>query len=135
MEKGAGDSAERGAELQLILNLTVSLESKQPKWHHPWKHCPQNRLLCNSRLLVICLREINSSAPFAPSCAETTPELGCSALQELLAPLEAHKLQHWLELLDETQAGAESQACSVSVRIFISSPSPKFPLPTLQHQC
>lgn len=91
------------AVLQLILNLTVPLRSKQPKWHQPWEHFPQDRLLCNSRVLVICLHEMNPSAHFALSCAETTPELGCSALQEFLAPLEAHKSQHWLELLDETQ--------------------------------
>lgn len=80
-----------------------AMGSKQPKWLHPWKHSPQNRLLCNSGVLVICLHGMNSCAPFAPSCAEPTPELGCSALQELLAPLDAHKLQHWLELLDGTQ--------------------------------
>lgn len=138
MGKGVGDSANGSvsqAVEQLILNLTVPLESKQPKWHHPWEHSQENRLLWNSRVLVICLHEINFSAPFAPSCAETTRELGCSALQELLAPLDAHKLQHWLELLDEAQAGAESQDCSGSVHTFISSPSPKFPLPALQHQC
>lgn len=80
-----------------------AMGSKQPKWLHPWKHSPQSRLLCNSRVLLICLHEMNSCAAFAPSCAETTAELGCSALQELLAPLDAHKLQHWLELLDEAQ--------------------------------
>lgn len=66
-----------------------------PNDTNPWEHSPLKSLLCASRVLVICLHEMNSSPPSAWSCAQTTPELGCSALQELWAPWDAHKLSCW----------------------------------------
>lgn len=44
--------------------------------------------------------------------------LCCFACHELLAPLDTYKLQHWLMLLAEMQAGAESHYYSVSVHTF-----------------
>lgn len=58
---------------------------------------PTNRLLCNSRMLVICLQGINSLLLFALSCAQTTPELGCSALQEISAPSCSTGLSCWIK--------------------------------------
>lgn len=92
----------------------MSLDSKQPKWHHGWKRSPENRLLCNSRVLVFWLEGINSYIHFAPSRTETTWELCCLACHELLAPLDTHALQHWLTPLADALSGAESQHCSVS---------------------
>lgn len=136
--KGSGRFCKTRSVLRLCCSSSWTWlcpsDPKQPKWHHPWKHFPQNSLFCNSRVLLIGLHEINSSAHFAPSCAETTPELGCSALQELWAPLDAHKLQHWLELLDGTQLELNPRIVLCQSILFISSPSPKFPLPALQHQ-
>lgn len=138
-EKGTGDYFKPVfLRLQCIPSWTwLSLDSEQPKWHYLWKHSPENRLLCNSRVLVFLLKEINSYIHFAPSRTETTWELCCYACHEPLAPLATCKWQHWLTLLAEALAGAESRYCSGSIHtlfpfhLCVSPLSPSAPALTL----
>lgn len=95
MEKGVGESAKNFCSSSWT--WLCHSHPNSPNDTNPWGHSPLNSLLCTSRVLLICLHEMNSSAPLAWSCAQTTPELGCSALQELSAPWDAHKSQHWLD--------------------------------------
>lgn len=113
LEKGVGDSAKMGAAAAHP-EPGCALGSKQPKWLHPWNHSPPDRLLWNSRVLRICLHEMNSCAAFAPSCG-----LPCTP-GAFSAPLDAPKLQ----LLDGTQLELNPRIVLLSFHL------PSFPFST-----